>query len=109
MKTVTIAGILLVVFVSVATGIDIYQEIQVFIPGENVCEQKLGLTYRLGDSWLPVVNGTIYLSEDVQCITDTKGYCNITVERDKVYAVKHGTNTVKLFIGCQEIVIVIRV
>lgn len=92
-----------------ATGAEIYRDIYIIIPGEDVCTQKLGLTYRSGNLWLPVENGTIYLTPTENCTTDQKGYCNLTVERDKVYAVKHNNNTVKLFIGCQEVIIVIRV
>lgn len=92
-----------------ATGAEIYRDIHVTIPGEDFCTQKLGLTYRTGDLWLPVENGTISLGPTENCTTDYRGYCNLTVERDKVYAVKHNNNTVKLFIGCQEVVIIIRV
>jgi hypothetical protein len=104
LSTLIAAGLLIS-----ATGADIYRNIYVTIPGEDFCTQKLGLAYHSGDLWLPVENGTIHLSQTENCTTDKKGYCNLTVERDKVYAVKHNNNTVKLFIGCQEVVIVIRI
>lgn len=108
-KTLLATTLLITAIILSATGIEVYQDIQVTIPNESFCTQNLGLAYISDNMWLPVANGTIYLNPTSSCVTNSKGYCNLTVERDKVYAVKHNNNTVKLFIGCQEVLIVIRV
>ncbi len=105
-KEMVIALVLALVF-SVTVAIAPYATIELTYPGMDYCNQQIGVATDSGNYSYPVQNATLCINESC-CITDVRGFCTLKLVRDKVYEIKIRNETARLFVACQEPVVIVR-
>jgi hypothetical protein len=110
-----IAGIGVVIFVAcLLYGVTAQQDgdmvIELTYEGMNTCEQQIGFAKKIWNTteWLPIVNATLTVNGQSK-MTDSRGYAIFTLYKDEVYEIRCQNETKRLFVSCQESVVLVRV
>lgn len=78
--------------------------------GMDTCEQQIGFAKKVWNSseWLPIANGTLTIADQTKT-TDSRGYAIFTLDKDQVYEIRCQNESKRLFVSCQDSVVLVRV
>ena len=84
--------------------------IELSYEGMDTCNQQIGFAKEVWNStvWLPIVNGTLTIGNQTKT-TDSRGYAIFTLQKNQVYEIRCQNETKRLFVSCQDSVVLVRI